>query len=70
MGLELFVATGPSVLEPILRRGYSDEDAKKILGLNVLRAMRGVETVAKRLQKQRPPSPALIEQLDRRASQN
>ena len=69
VGLE-DVSKFPNLTAELLRRGYSDEDAKKILGLNVLRAMRGVETVAKRLQKQRPPSPALIEQLDRRASQN
>lgn len=49
----------------LLRRGYSDDDVKKILGLNVLRALRGAETVAKRLQAQRPASAALIDQLDR-----
>jgi membrane dipeptidase len=49
----------------LLRRGYSDEDVKKILGLNVLRALRGAEAVAKRLQKQRPASAALIELLDK-----
>jgi membrane dipeptidase len=49
----------------LLRRGYSDDDIKKILGLNVLRALRGAEAVAKRLQKQRPASAALIEELDK-----
>ena len=49
----------------LLRRGYSDEDVKKVLGLNVLRALRGAEAVAERLQQTRPASAALIGQLDR-----
>ena len=49
----------------IFKNKYSDQDIKKILGLNVLRAMRGAEVVARRLQKQRPASAALIEQLDK-----
>ena len=32
-----------------LRRGYTDDDIKKVLGLNVLRVMREVEKVSKRL---------------------
>ncbi len=63
VGLE-DVSKFPNLTAELLRRGYSDEDVKKILGLNVLRALRGAETVAKRLQKERRPSPALIEQLD------
>ena len=47
-----------------LKRGYPDEDVKKILGLNVLRAFRQAEVVAARLQKTRQPSTATIEQLD------
>jgi membrane dipeptidase len=49
----------------LLRRGYSDDDVKKILGLNILRALRNAEAVARRLQAQRQASAALIEQLDR-----
>jgi len=48
----------------LLKRGYSDEDVKKVLGLNVLRVMREAETIAQKLQADRPPSAALIEKLD------
>ncbi len=41
-------------------------DVKQVLGLNVLRVMREVEAVAERLQRTRPASAALIEQLDGR----
>jgi len=37
---------------------------KKILGVNVLRVMRESEKVSKRLQAERGPSIATIEQLD------
>ncbi len=60
------VSTYPRLTAELLRRGYAETDIKKILGLNVLRVMREVERVAARLQKARGPSPALIEQLDRR----
>lgn len=62
----LLRATFPNLTAELLRRGYSDDDVKKVLGLNVLRAMRGAEDVAKRLQKQRQASPALIDQLDKK----
>jgi membrane dipeptidase len=64
IGLE-DVSKFPNLTAELLRRGYSDNDIKKILGLNVLRALRGAEATAKRLQKQRPASAALIEQLDK-----
>ena len=48
----------------LLRRGYSDDEVKKILGGNVLRAMREAESVAARLQRERPASEALIDDLD------
>jgi membrane dipeptidase len=48
----------------LLKRGYKDDEIKKILGLNVLRVMRQVEKVAASLQKTRQPSTATIEQLD------
>jgi membrane dipeptidase len=64
VGLE-DVSKFPNLTAELLRRGYSDDDIKKILGLNVLRAMRGAEDVARRLQKQRPASAATIEQLDK-----
>lgn len=58
------VSKYPDLTAELLRRGYSDDDVRKILGLNVLRVMRGSEAVAARLQKTRPPSTATIEQLD------
>src|SRR5918993_1308647 len=63
VGLE-DVSTYPALTAELLKRGYKDEDIKKILGLNVLRVMRQVEKVAAGLQKTRRPSTATIEQLD------
>lgn len=63
VGLE-DVSTYPALTAELLRRGYADADVRKILGLNVLRAMKRAEDVAARLQKQREPSTATIEQLD------
>jgi len=54
----------PALIAELLRRGYTDQDVKKILGVNVLRVMRESEKVSKRLQAERGPSIATIEQLD------
>jgi membrane dipeptidase len=40
----------PYLFAELLRRGYGDEDLKKIAGRNLLRAMREMERVAKELQ--------------------
>ena len=58
------VATFPALIAELLRRGWSDVDAKKVIGLNILRVMRQVEAVAERLRRERPPSTAQIEILD------
>ncbi len=58
------VSKYPDLTAELMRRGYSDADLKKILGLNVLRVMKQAEAVAARLQKTRQPSTATIEQLD------
>jgi membrane dipeptidase len=58
------VDTFPVLLAELLRRGWSDEEVKKLAGLNVLRAFRETEKVAERLRKERPASDALIEELD------
>jgi membrane dipeptidase len=58
------VSTYPALTAELLRRGWPEQDVRKALGLNVLRAMRRAEEVAVRLQKQREPSTATIE-LDR-----
>lgn len=39
----------PNLIAELLRRGYTDEEVKKIAGLNLLRAMREMEGVAARL---------------------
>jgi len=59
------VDTYPVLLAELLRRGWSDEDVKKLAGLNLLRVFRQAEQTAARLQKERPASDALIEELDK-----
>jgi membrane dipeptidase len=63
-GLES-VATYPKLFAELIRRGYSDDQLKGIAGLNVLRVMRKVEAVAARLQKERGPANARIEDVDK-----
>jgi membrane dipeptidase len=58
------VAGFPRLMGELLRRGYSDDDVRKIAGGNVLRVIRGAEIVAARLQGERGPSEATIEELD------
>ena len=55
VGLE-DVSTYPALVAELLRRGYSDADAEKVIGGNILRALKTAEQVAARLQKQRGPS--------------
>lgn len=50
------VSKYPSLTAELLRRGYKDDEIKKILGLNVLRVMREAEKVSARLQKARSAS--------------
>jgi membrane dipeptidase len=49
------VSKYPALTAELLRRGYGDEDIKKILGLNILRVMRGAEATAAAM-KMEPPS--------------
>jgi len=58
------VSKYPNLTAELIKRGYTDEDIKKILGLNVLRVMKQAEKIAAGLQKTRQPSTATIEQLD------
>ena len=60
------VSKYPALVAELLRRGWPEADVNRALGLNALRVMRRAEEVAARLQKQRAPSTAAIEQLDRR----
>lgn len=66
VGLE-DVASYPRLFAELSRRGWSEADLRKLAGENILRAMAQAEQVAARLQQQRAPSTATIEQLDQRA---
>ena len=54
------VSTYPALIAELLRRGYKDDEIKKITGLNVLRVMRSVERISRTLQTSRGPSPVLF----------
>ncbi len=58
------VSDFPKLTAELVRRGWSDADIKKVLGLNMLRVMRGAEATARRLRASRPPSTATLAQLD------
>jgi len=58
------VSTYPALTVELLRRGYSDDDVKKVIGLNVLRAMRQAERVSAELRTQRGPSTATLTGMD------
>ena len=55
LGLE-DVSKYPALTAELLRRGYTDDQIKRLLGLNVLRVMREAEKVSTILQSQRGPS--------------
>jgi membrane dipeptidase len=63
------VSTYPVLFAELSRRGWTEEDLAKLAGENVLRAMREAEEVARRLQRERGPSTATIEALDRGISE-
>ena len=55
----------PRLFAELIQRGWSDADLRKLAGENVLRALSRAEQVARRLQKERPPSTRTIDELDR-----
>jgi membrane dipeptidase len=59
------VSRYPYLTAELLRRGYTDDQVKKIIGGNLLRVMRQVEQVSARLRLKRAPSAARIEDLDK-----
>ncbi|HEV8578855.1 MAG TPA: dipeptidase [Thermoanaerobaculia bacterium] len=63
LGLES-VGDYPALFAELLHRGWTDEEIKKLAGLNALRVFREAERVAQHLKKERPASDALIEELD------
>ena len=66
VGLE-DVSTFPQLFAELIRRGWSDEDLRKLAGQNFLRVFHAAESTAARLQRERQPSTRTIEQLDRPA---
>jgi membrane dipeptidase len=48
------VSTYPRLIAELLRRGYSDDDIRKICRRNILRVMRAAEQVAREVVDQRP----------------
>lgn len=58
------VSKYPDLLVELMRRGYSDEDVKKVVGLNILRVMRETERIAAELQKTEQPRDMTIEEAD------
>ena len=69
VGLE-DVSTFPALLAELSRRGWSEEDMRKVAGENLLRAWREAEAAARRLQRERPPSTRTIGELDRTIGQD
>ena len=62
VGLE-DVTRFPALIAELLRRGYTDEEAKKVAGLNLLRAMKQMEEMAGKLQKETRPSLADLQEI-------
>lgn len=48
------VSMYPNLIYELLKRGYSDEDIRKVCGGNLMRVWASVEKVAKRLQSKKP----------------
>lgn len=55
------VSKYPDLVAELIRRGYSDDDVKKVIGQNAIRVLRRAEQVAARLQAQRAPSVATMQ---------
>jgi membrane dipeptidase len=65
LGLE-DVSGYPTLFAELSRRGWSEQDLRKLAGENILRTWRGAEVVAARLQRERGPSTRTIQELDGR----
>lgn len=59
------VSKYPALLAELIKRGWSDDELRGVIGENVLRALAQTEQVAARLQRERPASTKTIRQLDR-----
>jgi membrane dipeptidase len=58
------VSRFPELFAELIRRGWSDSDLIKLASGNIVRALRGAEVAAARIQKERGASAATIEALD------
>jgi membrane dipeptidase len=58
------VSTYPALFAELARRGWSDDDLRKLAGENILRVMERAEEVSARLKKDRGPSNRTITELD------
>jgi membrane dipeptidase len=65
VGLE-DVSRFPYLFAELIRRGWSDDDLRKLAGRNLLRVLRQAEATAARLRREREPSTRTIEELDGR----
>ena len=54
------VSTFPRLFAELSRRGWSDDELRKLAGRNVLRVLREAERTAERLRKERQPSTMTI----------
>jgi len=63
------VSTFPALFAELIRRGWKDDDLKKLARYNVLRVLKENEQVAARLQGSKRPSVQTIQQLDGAAAQ-
>jgi membrane dipeptidase len=59
------VSTYPALLAELARRGWTDDELRKVASGNILRVLAENEKVAARLQKTRKPSTKTIDELDR-----
>ena len=59
------VSKYPELIAELIRRGWSDDELRGVIGENVLRVITRAEQVAARLQRERPASTKTIHQLDR-----
>jgi membrane dipeptidase len=66
VGLE-DVSRFPDLLAELIRRGYSDDDIRRVAGRNLLRVLRKAEEVASRMQKETEPSDTRIEEVSEKS---
>jgi hypothetical protein len=52
------VRAAPELFAELIRRGWNDEDLRKLAGQNVIRVLREAEAAAARLRASRPAPPA------------